>query len=62
VVSVPIPLRYWMASSQELAAKVHTIIRTTIGQYDVHQAMTQGRSGLTSTRARSPLSNALAAP
>src|SRR5712691_1760013 len=26
VVSVPIPLRYWMASSQDLTAKVHTII------------------------------------
>jgi hypothetical protein len=30
VVSVPIPLRYWTASSQDLTAKVHTIIRTTI--------------------------------
>src|SRR5262249_22807248 len=30
VVSVPIPLRYWMAASQELTAQVHTIIRTTI--------------------------------
>jgi hypothetical protein len=28
VVSVPIPLRYWMAASQDLTAKVHTIIRT----------------------------------
>jgi len=35
-------LRYWMASSQDLTAKVHTIIRTTIGQYDVNQAVTQG--------------------
>jgi transposase-like zinc-binding protein/putative transposase len=42
VVSVPVPLRYWMASSQDLTAKVHTIIRTTIGQYDVNQAVTQG--------------------
>src|SRR5215472_10367930 len=42
VVSVPIPLRYWMAASQDLTAKVHTIIRTTIGQYDVHQAVTRG--------------------
>ena len=33
VVSVPVPLRYWMAASQELTAQVHTIIRTTIGQY-----------------------------
>src|SRR5262245_19618748 len=30
-----------MAASQELTAKVHTIIRTTIGQYDVHQAITR---------------------
>src|ERR1043166_4491142 len=28
VVSVPVPLRYWMAASQDLTAKVHTIIRT----------------------------------
>src|SRR5262249_20075090 len=42
VVSVPVPLRYWMAGSQDLTAKVHTIIRTTIGQYDVNQAVTQG--------------------
>src|SRR6266536_4063179 len=40
VVSVPIPLRYWMAASQELTAQVHTIIRTTIGQYYVNQAVT----------------------
>ena len=39
VISVPVPLRYWMASSQDLIAKVHTIIRTTIGQYDVHKAV-----------------------
>ncbi len=38
VVSVPVPLRYWMAASQDLTAKVHTIIRTTIGQYYVNQA------------------------
>src|SRR5207244_6596968 len=41
-VSVPIPLRYWMASWQHLTAKVHTIVRTTIGQYYVNQAVTQG--------------------
>jgi len=41
VVSVPIPLRYWMAASQDLTAQVHTIIRTTIGQYYVNQAVTQ---------------------
>src|SRR5256885_9476091 len=42
VVSVPMPLRYWMASSQDLTATVHTIIRTTIGQYYVNQAVTRG--------------------
>jgi len=42
VVSVPVPLRYWMASSQDLTAKVHTIIRTTISQYYVNQAVTHG--------------------
>jgi Putative transposase len=31
-----------MAASQELTAKVHTIIRTTIGQYYVNKAVTQG--------------------
>src|SRR5207249_8382856 len=44
VVSVPIPLRYWMAGSQDLTAKVHTIIRTTIGQYYVNQAVTHGHA------------------
>jgi hypothetical protein len=42
VVSVPIPLRDWMASSQDLTATVHTIMRTTIGQYDVNKAVTRG--------------------
>jgi hypothetical protein len=42
VVSVPIQLRYWMASSQDLTAMVHTIIRTTIGQYYVNKAVTRG--------------------
>src|SRR5213082_3021587 len=42
VVSVPIPLRYWTASSQDLTTKVPTIIRTTIGQYYVNQAVTRG--------------------
>src|SRR5262249_44123682 len=42
VVSVPIPLRYWMASSQDLTAPVHTIIRRTIAQYYVNQAVTRG--------------------
>jgi len=42
VVSVPIPLRYWMSSSKELTAKIHTIIRTTISQYYVNQAVKRG--------------------
>jgi len=42
VVSVPVPLRYWMAASQDLTATVHTIIHTTIGQYYVNQAVTRG--------------------
>ena len=42
VVSVPMPLQYWLAASQDLTAKVHTIIRTTITQYYVHQAVTRG--------------------
>src|SRR2546430_2429822 len=40
--SVPVPLRYWMASSQDLTAQVHTIIRRTIAQYYVNQAVTRG--------------------
>jgi len=47
VVSVPIPLRYWMAPSRELTAKVHTIIRRTIGQYYVNQAVQNGATRLT---------------
>src|SRR5215831_4294141 len=42
VVSVPVPLRYWMAAPQDLTAKVHTIIRTTIAQYYVNQAVKDG--------------------
>ena len=42
VVSVPMPLRYWMASSQDLTAQIHTIIRTTISQYYVSQAVARG--------------------
>src|SRR5437016_11654237 len=42
VVSVPIPLRYWTASSQDLTAQVHTIIRTTIAQYYVNEAVRDG--------------------
>src|SRR5438132_8408905 len=42
VVAVRIPLGYWRAASQDITAKVHTIIRTTIGQYYVKQAVTRG--------------------
>jgi hypothetical protein len=42
VVSVPMPLRYWMAASKDLTATVHTIIHTTIAQYYVNQAVTRG--------------------
>jgi putative transposase/transposase-like zinc-binding protein len=47
VVSVPVPLRYWMAGSQDLTATVHTIIRRTIGQYYVNQAVAQGHERAT---------------
>jgi Putative transposase len=40
--SVPVPLRYWMAASQELTAQLHIIVRTTIGQYYVNQAVARG--------------------
>ena len=42
VVSVPIPLRYWMSSSRDLTAQMHTIVRTTIAQYYVNQAVKRG--------------------
>src|SRR5207244_12424800 len=45
--SVPVPLRYSMAASHELTATVHTIIRTTIGQYDVNQAVQRGHARAT---------------
>ena len=32
VVSGPMPLRYWMASSKDLPTIIHTIIRTTNGE------------------------------
>ena len=41
VVSVPLPLRYWMAASPDLTVKIHTILRTTIAQYYVNQAVTR---------------------
>src|SRR5262245_13795276 len=42
VVSVPILLRYWTAPSRDLMAQVHTIMRTTIAQYYVNQAVRRG--------------------
>jgi hypothetical protein len=42
VVSVPIPLRYWTAPSRHLTAQVHGIIRTTIAQFYVNQAVKRG--------------------
>jgi hypothetical protein len=41
-VSAPIPLRYWTASSRDLTTQVHTIIRTTIAQFYVKQAVKRG--------------------
>jgi hypothetical protein len=42
VVSVPIPLRYWTAPSRDLTTQVHGIIRTTIAQFYVNQAVKRG--------------------
>ena len=42
VVSVPMPLRYWMSTSRDLTAQVHTIVRTTIAQYYLNQAVKRG--------------------
>jgi hypothetical protein len=42
VVSVPIPLRYWTAPSRDLTAQVQSIIRTTIAQFYVNQAVKRG--------------------
>jgi hypothetical protein len=42
VVSVPVPLRYWMASSRDLTTQVHRIVRDTIAQYYVNQAVSRG--------------------
>jgi len=33
VVARFVPLRYWMASSRDLTAQVHTIVRRTVTQY-----------------------------
>ena len=42
VVSVPIPLRYWTAPSSDLTVQMHCIIRTTIAQFYVNQAVKRG--------------------
>ena len=33
VVARFVPVRYWMASSRDLTAQVHTIVRRTVTQY-----------------------------
>jgi hypothetical protein len=45
--SVPMPLRSWMAPSRELTARVHTIIRRTLGPYSVKHAVQQGATRAT---------------
>src|SRR5215468_1430338 len=47
MVSVPVPWRYGTASSPELTATVHTILRTTSGQYYVNQAVQRGHQRAT---------------
>jgi hypothetical protein len=42
VVSVLMPLRYWTAPARDLTAQVHGIIRTTIAQFSVNQAVKRG--------------------
>jgi hypothetical protein len=42
VVSVPRPLLYWPTLSCDLTAQVHDIIRTTIAQSYVNQAVKRG--------------------
>ena len=42
MVSVPMPLRYWMSTSRALTAQVHTIVRTTIAPYYLSQAVKRG--------------------
>ena len=57
VVSVPIPLRYWMSSSRDLTAQMHTIVRTTIAQYYVNQAVRRDVTRQRFNRDRSRLYN-----
>jgi hypothetical protein len=42
VVSVPMPLRSWTAPSRDLTAQVHGMIRTTIAQFYINQAVKRG--------------------
>jgi hypothetical protein len=56
----PVPLAVLDGRSQELTAKVHTIIRTTIGQYYVNKPSHEASREPTSNRDRSPLSSVLA--
>ena len=60
VVSVPIPLRDWMAPSRERTATVHTIIRRTIAQYYVSKRCNTAPRGPPCSPARSPFYNASA--
>jgi hypothetical protein len=60
--ALPIPLRYWTAASKDLTAQVHTIIRTTIAQYYVNQAVRRGVSGKRSNRDQFRLFNVLEVP
>ena len=62
VVSGPVPLRYGMAASQDLTAQVHTIIRTTIGQYYVNKAVARGVPRAKANRGRSPFSRVSGVP
>ncbi len=42
VVSVPIALRYSMIAPKELTTRVHIIMRRTISQYYINEAVKQG--------------------
>jgi hypothetical protein len=37
-----VPTRHWMASSRDRTAPVYTLLRTTLAQYDVNQAVKRG--------------------
>ena len=60
VVSVPIPLRDWMAPSRERTATVQPMIRRTIAPYYVKPAGRNGATRAAVSPARSPLCHASA--